>query len=472
MQQSSPIELSSHSWPLQESLLISSARESSERAANRCRETSLEDSHVPKSTKIEDLHASYKGYSPSSVISDQLDPNSGNFRDSLRSPSLARPSIHFKDQIKSLRDIVFITRQHVRAEKIRCGQQEDLLISTMDRFIDLSKSCTLSGFSTQMAESLNLLSQNLRATKDELTLRRQRATALEDILYVQESQLYRFDEDVYRDSGEENSRRNESLVECQLPPDSVYTTMPTCATPDERTSLRNELYSCMGDLRIHLERLNTFEHYLQHELGERELLRAADGAEMSSDADFFEERRAEQSQIQKDLDMARVSVERLKKKCHEQGIDFEEPILPKQLYRIDIKSPSTSSEQSIGCNQVQPSSSRIINTFFSAQERVRNWLKEPTGSIKLYQDEVQLDSQSRLEPESATESWIAVRSGPSTRRPSETRSLDRLGSVTHTVPEWTTGPLPGSSQLEALLLESTSTPLGKYVHQHGTESVY
>ncbi|KAH7378345.1 hypothetical protein BKA66DRAFT_571766 [Pyrenochaeta sp. MPI-SDFR-AT-0127] len=322
------------------------------------------------------------------------------------------------------------------------------------------------GLNSESQDTLNRLLHELKGSRNELKSLRERAAALEDSLSRYEYQLQRIEEDVYQELDRE-LQDNRAPHEPHLESSSAGIIEPKTHDTGTATELRDMLYSRMGDIRIHLERLNNFEFDLQDELQERDILRAAGNAEVTTDAEFFEHARGERARIQQELEDAQVEVSKLKERCIQNNIGFEDPQFAEVLYQPGMDSLVTASGLGEPQMEEHQGSSTIINAFFNAQERIKQWLEKPSGSPNSEPDATKEARQewTRRDSSSSDAGWVMT---PSlVRPPSSLRTVGMNGLAESELPQWRAGPPPGSSLIEALLLESSSTPLG-YGHQPKT----
>ena len=369
-----------------------------------------------------------------------------------------------RTHIASLRNAVLITRIDVKRERSQLYRQEEELTSILKSFTYVVENSIPQKLDLHSKHTLNRHSQDLKHCKSDLEVQRQRTAALEGTLSNYEYQLQQVEEDVYFELDHE-TRRNELTYKMQVQSNSTQTVPPSDSGFDDVAELRERLYSRMGDLRIHLERLNNFEFDLREELEERDLIRASGQTDIITDAQFFEQTRSDRARIQQDVEDAQTDVRELKEHCVRDGVDFEEPDLPDMLFHTETKDLVAPFEPPAHQHQAQRGSSSIIGAFFSAQERVKRWLKEPSGSQNLEKEGTAEIPQGRARRESSSSDMGWVMTPSTTRRPASMKAAGRHGSAVLDAPEWRYGPLPGSALLEALLLESATTPLGKYGHQ-------
>lgn len=334
----------------------------------------------------------------------------------------------------------------------------------MDEFMDVLNVVADQDFHLQHRATLNRLYRELNRSKSDLVSLRDRSGIVENTLSKYEYQLQGVEDEVYRELNKE-LLQNISPNIAQLPSRSSQTPAPSKHEAVQDLDLQDRLYSRMGDLRIHLERLNNFEFDLREQLEERDSLRAAGQVHLSTDFQFFERARDERARIQRELEETQVEVQELKKRCIRDGIDFEEPQFPEELYHSKIHS----STSELGPAEIQPDvqqdSSTIIGDFFTAQERISRWLDNPFGSPKSDEQVARVATGERTRRESSSSDIVWIRTPSPTRHQTIKRCGGRQGSAEHYEPQWRSGPPPGSSLIEALLLESASTPLGRYAHQ-------
>lgn len=362
-----------------------------------------------------------------------------------------------KHRIALLRNFILTTRMDARKQKTRCKQQEESFYRIMSDFISVLGIATKSSYS-QYKTDLDRLSMQLRTIWDEIKALRESSCSLEDALSNYEYQLTELEDEVYSQLDQE-FRRNS-------PQPSPHNASNRSTQPDHATTTnadtapRDELYSRMSDIRIFLDRLTNFEYTLGQELDERDVLRAAGQIDISSDEQFFEEAKVERARIQNDLEQAQADVAKLKEQCTRLGLEFEDVQFHNPLVdetEIYTESLSPMAEQPDIVPDERRGSSSILDSFFSARERVRNWVTNPS-SLKFQpcDNGMEVREQAERGPESEFGcGWVLMPEPSRNRRPSSPLSLEAFDRC-HNYPQWTTGPPPGSELLEALLLESIS----------------
>lgn len=353
-------------------------------------------------------------------------------------------------QITSLQNVILTARMDVKRERTRCRQQEEFFESIMDSFIDLLHSATTHASYAECKKDLDDLSHKMKASREELKVQRQRSNELENGLSNQEYQLTKLEEEIYQKLDTEF--RLGSPKPTSPPAQPAFPTQRQFETVDTDTSRgpREELYSRMADLRILLERLNNFEFDLRDELDQRDILRATGQFDVSSDAAFFEETRAERAKIQTELEQAQADVERLKQQCIQRGIQFEDVQFHNLFNDADIDTFSTPSTQEEAAILPLPESpGGIIGSFLIARERVKRWL-DPSSPQNQGNSPAEHEGDSQARRESWSDvGWVTPDSWPRRERPS-------AGDGAHGMPVWNSGPPPGSSHLEALLRECST----------------
>ena len=382
----------------------------------------------------------------------------------LSQEMLIRIWMSARAQIASLRAMTLATRTSVKRERYQRYQQEEEFEKILEEFMDVVGISSTQDPDPQSRYTLSRLSLELKASKLNLKTIRERAATLEDNLSNYEYHLERVEQDIYLELNEELQRSQDSYG-MGFQSSSAQPIIPCNSSVDKSIGLRDRLYSRMGDLRIYLERLNNFEYDLREELDERDLIRASGETGMTTDTQFFEQTRIERAKIKQDLDRAQEDVRELKKKCLRDGIHFEEPQFAEMPFYSETESSTTTFDPCTQTVEEPQGSSSIIGAFFSAQERVKRWLKEPSGSPNSAKEgagEVP-DERGRRESASSDMGWVMTPSN--SKRPASMRAAGKHGSAVHDTPEWRYGPRPGSPLLEALLLESAATPLGTYGHQ-------
>ncbi|KAF1832447.1 hypothetical protein BDW02DRAFT_581204 [Decorospora gaudefroyi] len=362
-------------------------------------------------------------------------------------------------QITPLRELIFGTRMDVKREKYKCHLQEEQYEKIMENLMATLNTATTPESDLQNIHTLNGLSLELKHCRNELNATRKRTFALEDILSCHERRMHQMEDDAYTDFMKINLE-NDELDRVQVQSSSVRTVLPQ--TSHTNCGLLARLYTRMGDTRIHFERLNNFEFDFREEMEERELIRASGQLEDTTDAQFFEQMKAERIKIQQDLEEAQKEVETLKNLCIQNGIDFEEPQVPDMLPDAGPEDYSKIFDPSTLTQDVQPGSSSVIGAFFNAQDRVARWLRASSGSPSSDKDETkdEPEPQRRRESQSTDMGWVLT---PSTaKHPVSLTASSEHGPGDQDLPVWTSGPGPGSRLLEALLLESATTPLGTF----------
>ncbi|CAO2654006.1 Nn.00g107390.m01.CDS01 [Neocucurbitaria sp. VM-36] len=366
-----------------------------------------------------------------------------------------------RSRIASLRDMILATRTGMRRERCQCYQQEEEFKQLMDEFMTVLNVTLAHDYDSQHRDTLSRLCRELNRSRNSLTSLRERYATLENILSNYEYQLQSVEEGVYREL-EKRLQQHVAPEVIQIDPNSSQTAVPSHLEAVEDMGLRDRLYSRMGDLRIHLERLNNFEFDLREELEERDVLRAEGQVHLTTDTQFFEQARDERARIQQELEEVQTEVQELRKRCNRGGIDYEEPQFPEVLYHTSFRNSASTSDPTGPQPEVQRESSAIISDFFTAQERINQWLEHPSDSPMSDGEVARVNAEERTRRESSSSDLVWVRTPSPTRRPNSMRSVGRHGSADYSLPQWRTGPPPGSSLLEALLLESASTPLGRY----------
>lgn len=376
--------------------------------------------------------------------------------------TLVRTWMSGRAQIAGLRDIILTKRIEVKRERSQRYIQEEQFERIMETYMDVLSTITPKGFDLQTRSTLNRISQELKSCKKDLETLRKRAATLEDALSRHEYELQRVEEHVYLDL-DKQLKQSELSYRREIERNSTSAISPSGSNVDTRMGLRDRLYSRIGDVRIYLERLYNFEYDLREELEQRDLIRASGQVVTTTDYQFFEQTSAERTRIQQDLEQAQVEVEELKEKCLQNGIEFEEPTFAEDHGQTETDSFATIFEDSTYQPEEAQGSSSIIGAFYSAHERVMRWLKEPTGPGHPEKEGAESIPEEMRQSSSSDIVWV-----PAAKRPASIGTAGKYGSAVNDAPRWRYGPRPGSSLLEALLLDSASTPLAGYSHLPGS----
>ncbi|ORY18204.1 hypothetical protein BCR34DRAFT_583127 [Clohesyomyces aquaticus] len=380
---------------------------------------------------------------------------STNTLESMPDTSILEKWVQHGPNIANCRMLILTARINLIKERHMCVQFEALVDSIMDRIVALRDAATTVETLASCIDDLVRLSKRLKDARESLKEQRRKTTDLEDQLSSQEYILTELEKQVYQNVDKELQTRLDME-------NSTHSDARESAIADSRSTIRKqqspveELYSRMGDLRIHLDRLSDFEADLRAEMDERDLLRAAGRLDISTDDEFFQQRKLERSQIQAELERAQVDVKHLKELCRSQGLEFEDVQFPNPLDEIYTETLFTTSAAP---------SSKILDNYEDRRERVNVWLTDPSKADEpqpLSTDpEVNIsgpESDLRSEPESRLDcrdsDWVLA------RRPSSSIGM----------PAWKLGPPPGSALLKALLLESSSEGPMKHVRNQASHS--
>jgi hypothetical protein len=349
---------------------------------------------------------------------------------------------------------ILVTRTNLKKDRLQCGRQErteeDLFGKCMARLHAL----TLSELDVDSRDDIYRSHNELKLCRADLRVFRERTAILEDILSNYEYQLEHLEEEVYSDITQPKQPK-EPEHEQKAPSSFLHTTLPIHTGQDHNLGLRERLYTRMGDIRIYHERLSNFEFDLRDRVEERDAIRAAGQNELTSNAEFFERARAQRLRIKEEHDKAHEDVRELKLQCVHEGIEFEEPDFLNPIYCTHPEGNTPSSEPA-------PGLPNMIEDYFASQERTANWLGESVESIDAIGEIGEKMSNHGKRGVSASSDMVWVpRPSSKQRRVSKSNSR-RRSPAAYNAPQWRSGPPPGSPWLEALLLESASTPLGTF----------
>lgn len=362
-----------------------------------------------------------------------------------------------RPRIASLRDLILALRTSIRRETQQQRQRDETFKKLGREIIAaLNESLTRKHDTNRQAE-LNRLSQELEDCRVTLNIIGDRIISLEDHLSSNEYHLQQIEADVYRKL-EQETERSVAPHAMQIQPN----------TPQNQSfGLLETLYSRMGDVRIFFERLNNFEYDLRDELDEREVLHATGGVRLLSDAQFFEQSRRHRENMERDLEFAQEEVEKLKKQCVQAGIEFEEPrslaLLSQAAAHLD---PTTSGGLSDGHDNCEGKLD-TIGAFITSQERIEEWLEKPFNGSEPGQGAVKAGFEQQPRRESGFSDFAWIQKPDTVIQSTLSEPVEQGTAKAQEGPQWTFGPQPGSSLLEALLLESASTPLGRYAQWRG-----
>jgi hypothetical protein len=361
-------------------------------------------------------------------------------------------------QVASLRNIILTGRIDVKREQARCSQEEETFKRHMDSFMATITIAQEHGTYQECKANLEDLSRKVKMSGEELSSLRKGCSEREDNVSNHEYQLTRLEEHIYHQIDAEY-RFNSIQPTTNSSHGSLSTQVQAVNnTAQAPSNARDELYSRMGDLRILLDRLSEFEYELRQELDERDVLRATGQIDVSDDKTFFEGRREDRAKLQQELEETQADVERLKHLCRRKGIDFEDVHFHNPFYSyIEADGTySTLSTQAEASKMPLPESpSGILDAYFSKQERVENWvLEDPSSSGPTLTGTAGTgaDERARRESDSSYDRCMS-QSPPLGRRPSSARSAGD-NEAFFGMPQWMSGPPPGSEHIAALLKES------------------
>ncbi|KAI8937914.1 hypothetical protein NX059_005598 [Plenodomus lindquistii] len=364
-----------------------------------------------------------------------------------------------RPQISSLRDMILAVRTNLGRENNNRRQHEHMFQLVATDFISAVELFMATINTDPSPHALRHLHQKLVTYKDSMDTARDRAAPLEELLSNHEYQLQRVEEMAYthmHNITEPNTRQS-SKDKGTFDPE-----------PGEPAVLKR-LYLSMGHVGNLLERLYNFEFDLREQLDERDIARRTGEILADTDAQFFEDSRLQREQLERQLETAQAEMQALKLSCHRDGIEFEEPNFPDVLFHTREESSLSRSEPVISRPRALPGSSSTIDAWFSSQDNTKKWVERlPTTSEQQNQDEF-LGAPLKITVEpwkrrmSAASEFEWVDSTNARGRPDSTSV-----SISASLPQWRDPP-PGSSLLEALLLESATTPLGHYALRTGPE---
>jgi hypothetical protein len=362
-------------------------------------------------------------------------------------------------QITSLRDVILTARMDIKRERTLCSQQEAFFESLMDAFVTLLNSVLEHGSYLQCKNDLDDLSKKMLSSKEDLKMLRQRSSRMEDGLSSQEYRLTKLEEDLYQRINTEYEP-NSTQTAADSSRTSNTTKIPMKANrPEDPASPRDEFYSRMGDLRILLDRLGNFEHELRQELDERDLLRATGQIRISDDTDFFAETRNERAKLQKELEDTQADVKRLKQLCIYEGIEFEDIQFHNPFY-LEAVTDETYSKPPIQAEAATlprpESSSGIISSFLSTQDKVKDWLKDPSSSEPLPTGTAERLTETARRESFCSSDWEMPHSWLRKRRPSSARSEGNGEAAL---------PPPGSQHHATLLEQIKMEPSGRNIRK-------
>lgn len=348
------------------------------------------------------------------------------------------------------RESILTTRMDLKKERTLCHQQEEFFSKLMETFVALLNPVVDHSSYSECKNELDDLAKKIKGCWENLKALREKSNVLEDGLSNEEYQLAMLEQQIYSqlDGQLRTVARNAPSSFSQTSLATQQAARPPLTSPTQNP--RDELYSRMGDLHIILSRINNFEFDLREELDERDVLRATGQIELSSDAVFFEETKAERARLQKDLEEAQSDVERLKQLCRREGIEFEDVKFHHPLHHdTDLVAFSAPSTQVDGATfALQEATPGILSSFFSATERVAKWLRDPASEEQRQGDPTAGDNgDSREAQESGLDAdWEETSSWSGERRPSSAADND----AQHGMAVWTSGP----QEIEALIGEN------------------
>ena len=265
--------------------------------------------------------------------------------------------------------------EHVRAvlDSIRAGQDqstvEGLLLHLEHEYLEAEQS---------MGES-ELQGEQTYALEDHLSDLEYRFGKKEDNLFHHVENAL-----VGEDTGYESA---------ETPSDTISVLSSHESAPTDLPPLLKELYSRLGDRKIHEDRLTDFRMELQQDLDMRETLRG-EGQQVSPDDEFYSTRLPEQTQIEAELAGAHADVQSLQQLCLEEGIyvenifddyDGDSEALSDAQSEVfsapmEVEQPPNAlypPEPSRSYGSLSPSES-LISGFLNTRDRVRKWLTDET----------------------------------------------------------------------------------------------
>jgi hypothetical protein len=406
---------------------------------------------------------------PRSIWSGRTLQQSDKYSDMPRSTLPLTPYTHLKDdwmstrsQVASLRGAILVTRTNLKKERLRCDQQEKIEEDLFGKCMSRLHALTLSGLDVDIRDDMYRSYNELNFCRTDLRLLRERTAIIEDTLSNYEYQLERLEEEAYLDITQSRQQK-EPEHERRAPSSFLHTALPIQTGQDHGLGLRERLYTRMGDIRIYHERLSNFEFDLRDRVEERDAIRAAGLNDLTSNAEFFERARALRMRIKEEHDRAHEDVLELKRRCVQEGLEFEEPDFLNPIHCTHPEGTTPSSEPT-------PGLPNMIEEYFASQERTANWLGEsvePMDAIGNDEEEVS-NRETRRASASSDMVWVA-RPASRQRRRSKPSSR-RRSPAAYDAPQWRSGPPPGSPWLEALLLESSSTPLGTFRERSASDA--
>jgi hypothetical protein len=359
-----------------------------------------------------------------------------------------------RTQVASLVGAILVTRTNLKKERLQCERQEKTEEEVFGKCMARLHALPLLDLNINNRADVYRSYNELKLCRADLRSLRERTATLEDTLSNYEYQLERLEEEVYTNITQARQPK-EPAHEQNAPSSFLHTTLPIQTGQHHSLGLRERLYTRMGDIRIYHERLSNFEFDLRDRVEERDAIRAAGQNELTSNSEFFERARAQRLRIKEEHDRGHEDVRELKLQCVHEGIEFEEPDFLNPIYCTHPEGNTPSSEPA-------PGLPNMIEDYFASQERTASWLGESLGStdtIEEISDEVSNHGTRRVSA-SSDMVWVP-RPTSEQRRGSKSRSQGPSPAA-YDAPQWRSGPPPSSARLEALLLESASTPSGAF----------
>jgi hypothetical protein len=386
---------------------------------------------------------------------------SSNHSDMPRSDLLSTPHtqpidfwLSTRPQVASLVGAILVTRTNLKKERLQCERQEKTEEELFGKCMARLHALPLSDLNVNSREDVYRSYNELKICRADLRSLRERTAALEDTLSNYEYQLERLEEEVYTNIPQ--ARQPKKPAQEQKAPSSIlHTTLPIQTGQHHNLGLQERLYTRMGDIRIYHERLSNFEFDLRDRVEEREAIRAAGQNELTSNSEFFERARAQRLRIKEEHDKAHEDVRELKLQCLHEGIEFEEPDFLNPIYCTHPEGTTPNSEPA-------PGLPNMIEDYFASQERTAKWLggsAESTDAPGEIGEEVSNYGTRRA---SASPDIVWVQRPSSEQRRGSKPPSRSASPAAHDAPQWRSGPPPSSARLEALLLESASTPSGAF----------
>jgi hypothetical protein len=366
----------------------------------------------------------------------------------------ARPMeiwISNRPRIASLRGVILVMRTNLRRERLQCRRQEELEQGLLAQCYAHIDGFTADKTGDEQLDRFNEAYTKLKLCKADLTSLRERTAAFEDALSNHEYQLDRLEETVYSDMIQ-LTQQEETQQTIQAPSSFLHPALPIDNGQDHSLDLRDRLYMRMGDIRIYHERLSNFEFDLRERAEERDLIRAEGTRQISTDAVFFEQARAQRLRIHEEHIKAHEDVRLLKQQCVQRGIEFEEPDFVNSISCTLLEDPSPTSDST-------HAPSNLVGDYFASQDRVQTWLGEPIESrVHVLDDHEGVDGYARRRDSASSDmSWISEPN--SEKRSAPDTSLRRHSSAPYNISQWRMTPPLGSTWPDSTSLSLASIRL-------------